>query len=70
MRLVGASPQATCAWVFDEGDGPPRNFTGPCGEEVRIRLLYGKPTNVTVDVSDAGRAAAARHRPRSWCAIC
>jgi hypothetical protein len=54
MRLVGAQPQATCAWVFDEGEGAPRNYTGPCGEEVRIRLLYGKPTNVTVDVSVPG----------------
>ena len=51
MRIVGASPQATCAWMFDEGDGAPRNYTGPCGEQVRIRLLYGKPTNVTVDVN-------------------
>lgn len=51
MRLIGAAPQATCAWVFDEGDGQPRTYTGPCREEVRIRLLYGKPTNVTVDVA-------------------
>src|SRR6185503_3352079 len=53
MRLIGAAPQATCAWAFDEGDGAPRNFSGPCGEEVRIRLLYGKPTMVTVDVAMA-----------------
>jgi lysophospholipase L1-like esterase len=51
MRLVGAAPQNSCAWVFDEGDGQPRNYTGSCGEEVRIRLAYGKPTIVTVDVS-------------------
>ena len=51
MRLVGAAPQTTCAWAFDEGEGPPRNYTGPCTEEVRIRLIYGKPTNVTVDVA-------------------
>jgi hypothetical protein len=51
MRLVGAAPQSTCAWVFDEGDGPPRNYTGPCGEEVRIRLAYGKPAVITVDVA-------------------
>src|SRR6267154_4260333 len=25
MRLIGTSPQNTCAWVFDEGDGQPRN---------------------------------------------
>ena len=51
MRLVGTSAQNSCAWVFDEGDGTPRNYTGSCGEEVRIRLVAGKPTTVTVDVS-------------------
>jgi lysophospholipase L1-like esterase len=51
MRLIGTSAQNSCAWVFDEGDGQPRNYTGSCGEEVRIRLAYGKPTIVTVDVS-------------------
>jgi lysophospholipase L1-like esterase len=51
MRLIGAPPQASCAWMFDEGDGTPRNYTGACGEEVRIRLTYGKPANVTVDVA-------------------
>ena len=51
MRLVGAPAQTTCAWVFDEGDGQPRSFNGPCGEEVRIRLPAGKPTVVTVDAA-------------------
>lgn len=51
MRLTGTSPQNTCAWVFDEGDGQPRNYTGTCGEEMRIRLAYGKPATVTVDVT-------------------
>jgi lysophospholipase L1-like esterase len=51
MRLVGAPPQTTCAWLFIEGDAQPRNYTGPCSEEVRIRLGYGRPTSVTVDVS-------------------
>jgi len=51
MRLIGAAPQSTCAWVFDEGDGSPRNYTGRCGEEVRIRLAYGKPAIITVDVA-------------------
>jgi hypothetical protein len=54
MRIIGASPEATCAWVFDEGEGAPRSYTGPCREEIRIRLLYGKNTNVTVDVSNPG----------------
>jgi len=49
MRLVGAAPQATCSWVFDEGDGQRRDYKGPCGEEVRIRLAYGKPSIITVE---------------------
>ena len=53
MRLIGAPAQTTCAWVFNEGDGQPRNFTGPCGEEVRLRLGAGKPTTVTVDAAVA-----------------
>jgi hypothetical protein len=51
MRLVGAAPQTICSWVFDEGDGQPRDHKGPCGEEVRIRLAYGKPSIITVDVA-------------------
>ena len=51
MRLVGAPAQTTCSWTFDEGDGQPRSFNGPCGEEVRIRLAAGKPTTVTVDAA-------------------
>src|SRR4051812_42988149 len=46
MRVIGAPPQTTCAWLFIEGDAQPRNYTGPCGEEVRIRLGYGRPTTV------------------------
>src|SRR2546421_3542821 len=37
MRLVGTSPQNACAWVFDEGDGQPRNYTRSGGEEGRHR---------------------------------
>jgi hypothetical protein len=51
MRLIGAAPQTTCSWVFDEGDGQRRDYKGPCGEEVRIRLAYGKPSIITVDVA-------------------
>ena len=53
IRLIGAPAQTTCSWVFDEGDGQPRNFTGPCGEEVRIRLVAGKPAVVKVDAAVA-----------------
>jgi hypothetical protein len=51
MRLIGAAPQTSCTWVFDEGDGTPRNYSGACSEEVRIRLAYGKPAVITVDVA-------------------
>jgi hypothetical protein len=51
MRVLGAPPQATCSWTFDDGDSQPRSFNGPCAEEVRIRLLYGRPTTVTVDAA-------------------
>jgi hypothetical protein len=51
MKLVGAAAGTTCAWTFDEGDAQPRTHNGSCSEEVRIRLVYGKPTNVTVDVA-------------------
>jgi lysophospholipase L1-like esterase len=55
IRLAGASAQATCSWSFDDGDSQPRSHTGPCGDDIRIRLVYGKPTRVTVDVAtDSG----------------
>jgi hypothetical protein len=53
MRLIGAAPTAACSWVFDEGDGHVRDYKGPCGEEVRIRLAYGKASIITVDVASA-----------------
>ena len=37
------SPQNNCAWVFDEGDGQPSNYTGACGEEVRTASLRKRP---------------------------
>jgi len=57
IRLTGAPAQASCAWTFDDGDGQPRTHSGPCGEELRIRLLYGKPTVVTVDVASTSGPA-------------
>ncbi len=56
MKVLGAPPQAACAWTFDDGDAQPRSYNGPCGENVRIRLPYGKPTVVTVDVSSGSGA--------------
>jgi hypothetical protein len=56
IKLAGAPAQATCSWTFEDGDSQPRSFNGPCGEDVRIRLLHGKPTVVTVDVATSSGA--------------
>lgn len=44
-------PQAACAWSFQEADEPPRQVTGPCEEEIKARVPFGRPTIVTVDVT-------------------
>jgi lysophospholipase L1-like esterase len=41
---------ATCAWTFADGD-PPRQSTLDCAEPINLRVRYGRPTPVTVDVS-------------------
>ncbi|MCJ9734561.1 hypothetical protein MOV75_30890, partial [Bradyrhizobium sp. PRIMUS42] len=51
VRLVGAVPVgATCAWSFDDGDGPQQS-TFDCAEPINLRVRYGKQTVATVDVS-------------------
>jgi lysophospholipase L1-like esterase len=56
-RLTGAVPVgATCAWSFDDGDGPPRQQTFDCAEPVNLRVHYGRPTVATVDVSSGPEA--------------
>lgn len=51
VRLTGAVPVgATCAWTFNDGD-PPRQSTLDCAEPINLRVRYGRPTPVTVDVS-------------------
>jgi lysophospholipase L1-like esterase len=57
IRLTGAVPVgATCAWSFDDGDGPPRQSTLDCAEPVNFRARYGRPTVATVDVSSGPEA--------------
>ena len=57
VRLTGQVPVgATCAWSFDDGGGPPRTSTIDCAEPLNLRVRYGAPTNVTVDVSSADGA--------------
>jgi len=51
VRLTGAVPVgATCAWSFDDGDGPQQS-TFDCAEPVNLRVRYGKQTVATVDVA-------------------
>jgi lysophospholipase L1-like esterase len=51
VRLSGAVPVgATCAWSFDDGDGP-RRSTFDCAEPVNLRVRYGRATITTVEVS-------------------
>jgi hypothetical protein len=51
VRLTGEVPVgATCAWSFDDGDGPQAS-TFDCAEPVNLRVRYGRATVATVDVS-------------------
>jgi hypothetical protein len=55
VRLTGAVPaDASCAWSFDSGQGPPQTLAVGCGEEVNLRALNGKTTKVTVDITAGG----------------
>ena len=56
VRLGGAVPVgATCAWSFDDGDGP-QTSTFDCAEPVNLRVRYGRQTVATVDVSSGSDA--------------
>ena len=56
VRLTGAVPVgATCAWSFDDGDGPQQS-TFDCAEPVNLRVRYGRQTVATVDVSSGHEA--------------
>jgi hypothetical protein len=51
VRLTGQIPVgATCAWSFDDGDGP-KQSTMDCTEPVNLRLRYGRTTLASVDVA-------------------
>ncbi|MEA2862193.1 MAG: hypothetical protein QOC84_149 [Bradyrhizobium sp.] len=56
VRLTGPIPVgATCAWSFDDGDGPQQS-TFDCAEPVNLRARYGRPTTASVDVSSGSEA--------------
>src|ERR1700756_4564826 len=51
VRLTGEVPVgATCAWSFDDGDGPQQS-TFDCAEPVNLRVRYGRQTVASIDVS-------------------
>jgi hypothetical protein len=51
VRLTGAVPVgATCAWTFDDGDGPQQS-TFDCAEPVNLRVRYGRQTVASVEVA-------------------
>ena len=56
VRLTGSIPVgATCAWSFDDGDGPQQSAFD-CAEPVNLRVRYGRPTAATVEVSSGPEA--------------
>jgi hypothetical protein len=56
VRLTGPIPVgATCAWSFDDGDGPQAS-TFDCAEPVNLRVRYGRTTVATVEVSSGPEA--------------
>jgi hypothetical protein len=49
--LSGNVPaNVSCAWNFDDGEDTPQQATVPCDEEVRLRVVYGRPTAAAVDI--------------------
>jgi lysophospholipase L1-like esterase len=51
VRLTGqVPPGAICTWRFEEG-GAVQESSFDCGEPINIRVHYGQPTTVTVDVN-------------------
>ena len=51
MTISGPVPQdATCVWSFDAGDGPSKQTTAPCDQEVKLRVRSGRTTIATVDI--------------------
>jgi hypothetical protein len=58
VRLVGSvPPDAACAWTFDDALPQPQQTTAPCGQEVRLRVRYGRTTVAAVNVTRADGTA-------------
>jgi hypothetical protein len=49
--IAGSVPaNVSCAWTFDDGEDTPQQVTLPCDEEVRLRVVHGRPTTAAVDI--------------------
>src|SRR5215218_5147594 len=52
VTVAGTVPSgSTCAWTFQDADSPARQFTGNCDEAVNARVVFGRPTIVTLDLT-------------------
>jgi hypothetical protein len=51
VTLAGTLPANDgCVWSFDDGDGPARQVSSTCTEEVKALLSYGRATIASVDI--------------------
>jgi hypothetical protein len=39
-----------CVWTFEDGSSEPRRSEAPCDEEMRLRIIHGRPTTAAVDI--------------------
>jgi hypothetical protein len=51
LTISGPVPaDSNCIWSFDDGDGPVRQATAACDQEVKLRVRAGRTTVATVDI--------------------
>jgi hypothetical protein len=49
--LAGTIPEnVNCVWTFEDGASEARQTSQPCDEEIRLRVVHGKPTTAAVDI--------------------
>jgi hypothetical protein len=46
----GPADAVNCVWTFEDGASEPRQFSGSCEDEMRLRVVHGKPTTASVDI--------------------
>jgi hypothetical protein len=52
FALAGTVPANNgCLWTFHDGDGPGREMSAACNEEIKVRVRYGRPTLAAVDIA-------------------